>query len=277
MDFRRVAFAASADSPWYVELYRSVSGVSARSFSQNGPLYAALLILIVYGWRKHLVMYCAIPFFLYVWYRYGLYQSWYFLYAFPLIIMVGLYAFRQFEKRSRFVLVTIFIFLAFVGLKFQLHAFSWAYDFWIGRSHIYEKYYIDGPNLKDVTDYLNTTFVAKEPDYKMYAINFWATVFVDDAFDHLIPDPSHEGLSYVYNHVRGIEETKKFLIRKGIRYVLISYPSYAQRLHEIEKYAHVPYVSRDIRMIDELIRSSAFEYSNDTFFILDLTRPSETT
>ena len=258
---------------WYLVFVRSLGGLSPRSFGNIGPWYLALIILSIFAFRKYIAYYISLAVLLYVWYRWALYQVWYLFYLAPAFLLAGMYSLRQFAPRLKKFLIVIFVFFFFWGMKAQLKGVPYSYEFWIGKADINEDYFIEGSQLKQASNFINTTLLASDPQYKMYAINFYPSFFIRDAYRHLIVEPDHFSISYMYNVHKDVNDIKAFLQTKGIRYLFLSYPLYAKRYHEIDSYAAYPVVQQDIHMIDELLRSSRFIYSNDLFYVVDLSQP----
>ena len=253
--------------------FEALAGLSPRSFGAIGPWYLALLILSLYAFRKVKVYYFIVAATLAVWYRWALFQVWYFLYLLPMILLAAIHSMRQFPSQLRRFLIVVFAFFFFWGMQSQLKAVTYSYEFWVGKADINEDYFIEGSQLKQASNFINTTLLASDPEYKMYAINFYPSFFIRDAYRHLIVEPDHYSISYIYNVNKEVRDIKSFLQKKGIRYLFLSYPFYAKRLHEIDSYAAYPIVQQDIRMIDELLRSSRFIYTNDLFYVVDLSLP----
>ncbi|MEK7583848.1 MAG: glycosyltransferase family 39 protein [Patescibacteria group bacterium] len=254
--------------------FEALAGLSPRSFGAIGPWYLALLVLSLFVFRRVRSYYLIVAMTLAAWFHWALFQAWYFFYLLPIMLLAGIHSLRQFVPSLRKFFIVIFVFFFFWGMQSQLKAVTYSYEFWIGKANINEDYFIEGSQLKQASNFINTTLLASDPQYKMYAINFYPSFFIRDAYRHLIVEPDHFSISYIYNVNNEVNDIKAFLQKKGIRYLFLSYPFYAKRLHEIDSYAAYPIVQQDIRMIDELLRSSHFIYANDLFYVVDLSQPS---
>ena len=265
-------------SHWWRDLYYSVNGLTSRGFASQGSLVAAGLLLMIWRYlrrpadvRSLLINLTLISAGLYLWSRYALISSWYLLFLFPLVLIFGLQAWTALAAWPRRVVAVVTLLLASWTLIGSLQIENTAQKYWSGQLTFYQDYSLYTGHL-EAQKFLETDLAASDPDYLVYSVNYFMQANMLNGNRHLIVDPAHEGLSYIYNELGDYEAAKQFLVDHKINYLLVSYRSIAYQLDNLKNVSD-PYLQQDRDLLDKMITSSRLIYRNFNFAILDLRYP----